>query len=163
MCMNMAELSKVHCVHGLDQQVIKWAAQILGIPDFGLATAIAIAKGTHIIAGCVYNNFHRTPDGAPNSIEITMVSIDKSWCNRAIIRELLNYPFTQLKVRRVQLTIAKRNMAVRRFNERLGFKFEGVARKAHFTGEDAAVYSMLSNEWKASPYNGQKRSSSSTT
>jgi len=145
----------IHLVYGLDEQVAEWAASKIGLTNYKPCSAIGVANGLDIIAGCIYNNFHTDIRGRPLCIEITMVSIDKHWCSKAIIRELLAYPFSQLKVERVQLSAPKRNKFVRKFNERLGFKFEGIARKAYFTGEDMAVYSMLRREWMNSPY-GQK-------
>ena len=46
----------------------------------------------------------------------------------------------------MQATIRRGNRTARRFVERLGFRYEGMAREAWPTGEDAALYSMLRRE-----------------
>lgn len=143
--MNMVELSK-RVVYGQDRSISRWVGERLGIDDFGPCTTIGIARGNEIIAGAVYGNFHKDDWGRPLSIEVTIVSIDKTWLNRHILNALFGYPFTQLHVRRVQLTTAKSNKKLRVMFERLGFKFEGVLRKAWRSGGDAVVYSMLSHE-----------------
>lgn len=142
--MKMAELSNV--IYGHDQIVMNWVRQHMGIPDFGAYSAIGITKGSQLIAGAVYNNFHKDAYGKPMSIEVTIVSIDKRWLNKHNLSALFGYPFTQLKVRRVQLRTAKRNQELRKMFERLGFKFEGTLRQDWWLGGDCVVYSMLPHE-----------------
>ena len=143
--MNTAELSKV-IIYDQDRLISKWVGDKLGIYDFGPCTTIGVARDGEIIAGAVYGNYHLDNSGKPLSIEVTIVSIDKTWLDRHILSTLFGYPFTRLKVRRVQLTTAKRNKELRIMFERLGFKFEGVLRKAWRGGGDAVVYSMLPHE-----------------
>jgi len=148
----------LHLVYGHDHEVAGWVGRELSIKDFGPCVGIGIARRHDIIGGAVYNNFHYDITGRPLFIEMSFATIDKGWANRGIIKGLLDYPFFQLRVKRVQLTIAKRNKHTRQFVERLGFKLEGIARKAHVSGSDAAVYSLLDGEWKASVFNGFKKS-----
>lgn len=143
--MNMAELSK-QLVYGQDKLVALWVGNHLGIADFGQSTAIGVARGGKLIAGAVYCDYHVDYRNNPLSIEVTIVSIDKTWLDRHILKALFGYPFTQLKVRRVQLVTAKRNKDLRLMFERLGFKFEGVKRQGWWKGGDAVVYSMLPHE-----------------
>ena len=128
---------------GLDELVAAWVSkQLPDAPDFGKCTAIGVVDGNRMIAGVVYNNYHG------HMIEASIAAIDPRWCKRTILRAIFSYPFKQLGVTRLQVTIAKRNKRARRFVERLGFKFEGVGRKALPDGKDAAVYSILDNEVK---------------
>jgi alkanesulfonate monooxygenase SsuD/methylene tetrahydromethanopterin reductase-like flavin-dependent oxidoreductase (luciferase family) len=60
--------------------------------------------------------------------------------------DAFGYPFDQLGVKRVQATIAKGNKAARKFVERLGFRYEGLARFGFSATQHAAVYSMLREE-----------------
>ena len=145
MSMNMAASSKT-LLYGQDKLVTTWVSQKLGIPDFGPCSAIGIVKNNILIAGAIYNDFRHDHRGLPMSIECTIVSIDKTWLNRHILNALFGYPFTQLKVRRVQLKTAKRNKELRKMFEALGFKFEGVLRQDWWLGGDSVVYSMLRHE-----------------
>lgn len=139
----------MNLVYGANHILVPWVCEQLKIPDPGLCQTIGIMKDNRIIGACLYHNFRLNTSGKPLCIEISFVTIDKRWCTRANIAALLAYPFQQLRVPRVQLTIAKRNKPVRRFVEKLGFTLEGIARKAHHDGTDAAIYSLLwyENKW----------------
>ncbi|NBW10899.1 MAG: N-acetyltransferase [Caulobacteraceae bacterium] len=130
------------------EYIKKWAGAIIGVADFGLSTAIGIMEGNKLICAVIYNNFMMSPEGNPVSIEMSVASVDKRWCNRHNLGVFFRYPFVQLGVRRVQATIAKKNKPVRKFCQKLGFKYEGTGRKAWPLGGDACVYSMLKPECK---------------
>jgi RimJ/RimL family protein N-acetyltransferase len=138
----------VNLLYGREHIIIPWICAHLKIRDPGLCAAIGVERNGQIIGGCLYNKFQLDYLGRPNSIEISFVTIDKRWATRGNIAAFLAYPFVQLRVKRVQLTIAKRNKEARQFVTRLGFTLEGIARKAHEDGTDAAVYSMLWHECK---------------
>ena len=105
--------------------------------------AIGFALDSKLICGVVYNNYH------PGiMIEGSMATIDPRWANRRTLYAIFAYPFIDLKVNRFQATVGKKDKKTRRFVERLGFKFEGIARKAMPGGRDAALYSMLPMECK---------------
>lgn len=145
----------LHLVYGHDREVADWVGRQLHVKDFGLCCGIGVARSTDIIGGAVYNNFYYDEFGHPLKIEMSFATIDKRWATRGIIRGLLDYPFSHLKVKRVQLTIAKRNKHTRHFVQKLGFKLEGIARKAHHDGTDAAVYSLLNYEWAKGKFSGK--------
>lgn len=147
----------MNLVYGRDNVVVPWICTQLKIRDPGLCVAIGLEKEGRLIAGCLYNNFRLDYLGNPNSIEISFVTIDKCWATRGNIAKFLAYPFVQLRVKRVQLTIAKRNKIARQFVTKLGFTLEGIARKAHEDGTDAAIYSMLWHEckWTKIPHGKQ--------
>lgn len=128
--------------------LIAWVCGQLDIPSPGPCSAIGIMGTNSIIGGALFNNMHLDMAGKPLSIEISFATVDKRWCSRDNIITILSYPFAQLGVKRVQATVAKRNMPVRFFLERLGFKFEGIARLAWPKGGDAACYSLLRHECK---------------
>lgn len=152
-------------VYGQDEIVATWVSNKLKISDpsyFKPFVAIGIEENGILLGGVIYNNYRTDPSNNPVSIEISGASVDKRCALRHIIIPLLEYPFSQLRVRRVQLTIAKPNMVARRFAERLGFILEGISRKAHYSGRDAAIYSMLRHEceWIDEPRRSTKRTSS---
>jgi len=142
----------IHLVYGQDSYVVPWVCGLLDMDIPHPCTSIGIADGERLIGGCVYSNQYLDSNRKPFSIELSFVTIDKRWSNRAIIRALLGYPFLQLKVRRIQSTVSRKNRHVRQFLERLGFKLEGVGRQAWPQGGDACVYSMLSGEFFSSKW-----------
>jgi RimJ/RimL family protein N-acetyltransferase len=147
----------MNLVYGKDELIGKWVAEKLRIPDFKYFRpyiAIGIQENGQIRGGVIYNNYRTCILGLPISIEISGASLDKRCALRHIIKPLFAYPFSQLKVKRVALSIAKPNRRAREFAERLGFKLEGIARNAHYTGKDSAIYSMLRHEceWLDEPW-----------
>lgn len=143
-------------VYGANHILVPWICAQLSIGNPGFCQTIGVERGDRIIAVALYNGFRLNFSGKPTCIEMSFATIDKRWATRGNIEALLAYPFQQLKVPRVQLTIAKRNKEARRFVERIGFTLEGIARKAHDDGSDAAVYSLLwyENKWRMK--SGQK-------
>lgn len=132
-----------------DQEYIKqWVSSRVGGIDLGLGAAIGIAKDGKLGAAVYYNNFRVSPKKEPISIELNVVIVDKTVITKDTVREIFSYPFIRLGVKRVGATVAKRNKSARNILQRLGFKYEGVARKAWHFGEDCAVYSLLKPECK---------------
>lgn len=131
----------IRLVTNMSEMVAKWVqSQFPDAPNFAPCTAIGIADDTRLIAGVVYNNY------CGHMVTVSMASTGRRWCNRRTIRALLAYPFEQLKVRRLEANVAKRNKHTRRLLERAGFKPEGCRRAAMPDGSDAIEYSMLRHE-----------------
>ena len=66
------------------------------------------------------------------------------------VRGLVGYGFAQRGLNRQVIAAATENHASRKVAERLGFRFEGVAREAEWIygrKVDHAVYAMLASEW----------------
>lgn len=135
---------------GQDKGVATWVS--LGLfknsNSFDLATtrAIGISNNNKLICGVVYNNLQTDVNDKPYSIEMTIYSIDKTWCTKYNLSVLFAYPFSQYNLKRVQATTREDNGHVRAFLERLGFKLCGIARMGHPDLCNAAVYDMLKHE-----------------
>lgn len=142
----------MHLVYGQDSYVVPWVCGLLDMDIPQLCSSIGISDGFKLIGGAVYSNQYLDRKGRPFSIEISFGTVDKRWATRGNISALLMYPFSQLKVKRAQSTVARRNRHTRQFLERLGFTFEGMGRQAWPAGGDAAVYSMLSGEFFSSKW-----------
>lgn len=140
-------------IYGQDQIVVPWLCALLDMDIPHPCTSIGIAKDDRIIGGAIYSNQYKNREGKPYSIEISFGTIDRVWSNRHTIYSLLAYPFCQLRVKRVQATVSKKNRKVRSFLEKLGFKLEGIGRQAWPQGGDACCYSMLSGEFFESKWN----------
>lgn len=126
--------------------VSQWVSVLLGGMDFSGAYAIGIMEGEKIISGVVYNNLYYDIKKKPLSIEMTIASVDPHWCTRYNLSELFAYPFIYLDVKRVTATCSRKDIPTRAFLKRLGFKLEGIGRKAWPKGGDCSAYSMLKHE-----------------
>lgn len=134
-------------VYGLDSQVMLWVARnIPGIDtlDYGKAVALGVvSEEGQALAGVVFNEY-RPQYG---TIQVHVAAISPKWCTRNIVREILAYPFLQLKVNKVWSAMAHDNERAIRFNKGIGFKQEGTLRY-HFGDKHAVVTGMLAKEFR---------------
>lgn len=137
-------------VYNAHEYICEWVAEGLGGRKdfFAKSVALGVIEKGKLCAGIVYNNFATDKDNKPLSIEMSIYSIDKSWCNRHNLKQLFCYPFAQLKLERVQAICSAHNEEVLMFLTRLGFTKEGYHRKAYFDGGDAISFGMLKEECK---------------
>lgn len=135
-------------LYGQDTKVADWVCRQLKMKPYplGLYKAVGIIRGEQFIGGVVWHNYHEDNYGKPMLIEATIATIDKHWATRHNLREIFQYPFTQLRVGRVQASCHRKAKRVRSTLQRLGFSYEGICRQAHPQGGDVAHYSMLRNE-----------------
>jgi len=131
-------------LYGADKDVCEWvSAQLFGDTD-GFdekSRAIGVIDKDKIIAGVVYNNY------IPKiTIEMSVASVDKRWCNRHNLRAFFKYPFTELNLGRVQTLCSAKDEGVIMFNKKLGFIQEGYHRMAWPLGGDAVSFGMLKPE-----------------
>lgn len=87
----------------------------------------------------VYNWF------AYDDVCMHVAAIGKSWLNRTFLWVAFDYPFNQLKCKRVTGMVPSKNVQAQRFDEHLGFVREGVKRRA-WKGDDLIIYGMLKEE-----------------
>lgn len=135
-------------VGGADQFVAAWVARELDIDpaEFGPCSAMGVVLGGELVAGIVFNNY--TVMRAGSSLEASIAATTPRWASRSVLRDIFLYPFGQLGVTRLWAQTAKGNKRARRFLVRLGFSYEGMARRAYDGTRDAAVYSLLPHECK---------------
>ena len=126
-------------VYGADDLLGKWVSHQLGqpIPE---GVAIGVERDSRLIAAVVFHNYHG------HMIEASIAATTPKWCSRRALAAFFNYPFNQAGVQRLQVVCRRKNKHARKFVERLGFKFEGIGRRAWSATEDAAIYSMLPHE-----------------
>lgn len=128
-------------VYGHDDAVSRWVAARLGFPAWSSCVAIGVARGDALIGGVVYHDYRRE-DG---DIEMICAATDRRWLTRSNLFTFFAYPFLQLGCGRVSCVSYKRNRHARKFIEKLGWRLEGVHRKA-LRGHDVVSYGMLKNE-----------------
>lgn len=96
-------------------------------------------------------------DGAANGVilyknyasgDIEMVCAgEPGWVTPSVVKFALSYPFEALDCIRITCIAHKKNRAMRDYLIRMGFKLEGVKRKA-INGADATIYGLLKGERK---------------
>ena len=71
----------------------------------------------------------------------------RRWLTREFLFAIFDYPFNQLGVRRITGLVPKKNKDARRFDEHLGFEYEGNMRNA-LADDDMIIYGMLKEKCK---------------
>lgn len=138
------------------QEVLgNWAlARIPYSTGWGSFRAIGLVTETEILAAVIYNDFYE----AGCAIHIAAVP-GKSWLTREFLFAAFDYPFNQLKFRRLTGYVASRNLEAQRLDEHLGFKREGYLRHM-LPDDDVILYGMIRNECRY--INGRKITDTST-
>lgn len=137
-------------LYGADKDVAAWVAGQFNVEPSYLepCTAIGVVKEWRIVAGVVYNNYKEDAFGAPLSIEMTIASVDKTWFTRQNIGAFFRYPFIQLNLKRIWTQCSAEDEGVKLFNQRLGFKQEGINRNAWAFGGDSVCFGLIKEECK---------------
>lgn len=127
--------------------VVNWVAeQTNEYGNFGCATGIGVqewhgaTKCWRLIAGVAYADFN-----GPNVVCHIASDGSKRWMSREYLATIFDYPFNQMKVKRITVCVGEGNGASRRFVEKLGFTRETTLSQAHPTG-DLLVYRMFREE-----------------
>ena len=135
-------------VGGSPETRVPIAAWIAGrVPEFGapddptMYEALAIWDGARIVGAVAYTNYRQ----ALRSVEMTCAG-EPGWLTRGAIREFFAYPFRELDCYRITSLVRRDNKPARSFNERLGFKQEGVIRAGFGPRRDMIVFGMLHSD-----------------
>jgi RimJ/RimL family protein N-acetyltransferase len=128
-------------IYNQDERILPWAAEKLGEDNFDGATGIGLEKDSELIAAVVFNMYtkasicmHVASDGS------------KNWLNKDFLFRAFAYPFIQLKCNRITGLVRVDNIDAQIFDEKLGFKKEGLVRKGSDDGTDMILYGMLKEE-----------------
>lgn len=127
---------------GYDEEITEWVVTQLGMSgSFGDCATMGFVKDGKLIGGIVFHDFRRP------SMEVSLATISKHWCNRRILRTCFSYPFNQMKVKRLTAMVWEGNTKSIKLIEGLGFKKEGYLREGLPLG-NAYIYGMLKDECK---------------
>ena len=103
-------------------------------------TVFVTCRGTDARGVILYKNY--------SSGDIEMVCAGESgWVTPEVLRFSLSYPFKALDCNRITCLAHRKNKAMRDYLVRMGFKLEGVKRKA-LNGADLMIYGLLKGESK---------------
>lgn len=126
--------------------IVDWVARQIGFAGADLmpATGIAVMFGDEIIAGVVYNEYRELDQG--RTMQASIAAISPRWATRRVLYDLFAYPFLQMRVTRLWTAGSRKNRHARKIAERLGFRYEGMARRAWDGQTDAVIQSMFPEE-----------------
>ena len=119
--------------------VVNWVARRTNeFGSFGdAAQALGWEKRDALVAGVVYADWN-----GPNVVCHIASDGSRRWLVREYLWTIFDYPFRQLKVKRITVTVGEGNADSRRFVEHLGFTREATLQRAHPSG-DLLVYRMF--------------------
>lgn len=127
-----------------------WVAMRLGLgADAFLNTCgtVGIDEGEQTLAAVVYTDYHVFPPTGRTQCWASIASLPgANWCTRRFVKAILAYPFDILGVCVLRTMCAKRNKAARNFNDKMGFKRTGTARRSWDGKQDAVHYDLLPHE-----------------
>jgi len=124
------------------QRAIAYLAKRLEVSPGALTatpyTVFLACKGTDATGVILYKNY--------SSGDIEMVCAgEPGWVTPGVLKFVFSYPFEQLNCNRITCLAHRKNKAMRGYLERMGFKLEGVKRKA-LNGADLCIYGLLKGE-----------------
>lgn len=123
------------------EEIAAWVASRIGEGvRWGQYSVLGFVKGNELAAGVVYSDW-----SAANVCMHIAIAEGLGWMPPEWLFAAFDYPFNQVKVRRITGLVPKKNAAARRFDEHIGFKLEGSMRNALPT-DDLLVYGMLKRE-----------------
>ncbi len=132
-----------------------WMTKRMG-GEYQQAQNLAIMDDKRLVGVLSFFNY-RWPN-----IECAFYCEDYRWAlNRDGIVEALSYPFVQLKCNRITAICERKNKIARRMVQRLGFKEEGMLRKAGPKG-DMFVYGLLPEDLKLRKFINEKSKSTAS-
>jgi len=123
--------------------VVEWVAkQTAEFGNFGTDIGIGWEKAGTLVAGVAYANWNGV------GVECHIASDGtKQWLTKKFLHTILDYPYNQLKVKRITVCVGEGNSNSRRFVEHLGFQLEARLEDAHPTGA-LLVYRMFAKDCK---------------
>ena len=127
---------------GADDLVAAFVAQRVPRTSLQNMAALGVIRRNQLVAGVVYQNFRDI------DIEVVIAADRSDWAFPSTLRTLFADPFVQLGVVRMTAIIGRKNKKSRAFCKALGFREEGICRKAMDGREDAVLYGLLRSECK---------------
>lgn len=129
-------------IYGQDARVCTWVALRVDEESFGPgAVSIGLEEHGELIAGVVFNMY----TGPSISMHVAAIP-GRRWMTREFLWRCFAYPFIQLNCNRITGLVRVDNTSAQRFDEHLGFKKEGLIRRACTDGTDMILYGMLKDE-----------------
>lgn len=121
----------------LGPAVVDWVATRTNeFGRFGSETGIGWDGGNGLVAGVVYAQWN-----GPNVVCHIASDRSRKWATREYLWTIFDYPFSQLRCKRITVEVGEGNKDSRNFVEKLGFVLEATLSGAHPSG-DLLVYRL---------------------
>lgn len=100
-----------------------------------------------IYAAVIYTNYMDFQETGGSLVWASIAALPGVyWCTPRFLKAILAYPFEVLGVSVLRTQCRRRNKEARRFNEKIGMTFAGIARRSWDGKQDTAHYDMLPHE-----------------
>jgi len=119
--------------------VVDWVNERLQTPYVEHSQGIGWGEPDRILMGAVFNCFTK------QNINMHIAKLPEAPFSRTFVWAIMDYPFNQLKVKRITGTIAKRNLQSQRFARHLGAKLEGTMIDA-LPDDDLCIFGLLRSD-----------------
>ena len=119
----------------IGQAVVKWVCEAAGANTTPQATAVGWMVDGKLVCGIVYDGFTGTQIAMHSRCD------DPRKVSREWLFAIFDYPFNQLKVKRVTGLVSSGNLKAQRVNEHLGWRRETTLAD-YFPDGDGIVYIM---------------------
>lgn len=128
-------------VYKQDEHVLPWVAKRIDAPFFAPdAVSIGFTEDGKLVSAVVFEHF------TGNNVFMHVAVDDPSKVSRHDLKVAFAYPFLALGCQRVSGLVRVDNEKAKEFDERLGFREEGVMRSMAADGTDMIMYGMLKSE-----------------
>ena len=128
---------------GNDQQIFIWVARRIGVEFIRESfRGLGVLRDGELIAGLVLSQY------TGFDVRLSAAATRRDWLSRGLISDVAKFVFTELKCKRVTVVCRRQNKSTRALSLRLGFREEGVLRKAWDGIDDAVFYGMLEEDCK---------------
>lgn len=124
---------------GADDEIGRWVvSRIDGFDNWvpGMGRSLGFTLGARLIAGAAFFRENGV------NCEVAFASEDPCWLNRETLRLLFEYPFRQLRLRRLTAIADSGNHASLKLIEALQFEYEATLARATENG-DLIVFRMF--------------------
>lgn len=122
----------------------EWAARIIKQDPFTPPyMCLGFSHGGKMAAVVVVHEYR------PPNCFVSIASVNPRFATRKNLRVIADWVFGQLKCTRMTGLVDRKNKRARRFDEGIGFRLEGVLRKALPGGGDLCVYGLLPEDFEA--------------
>ncbi len=136
-------------LYGADAEMAEWVQRRLGgalveVPFI----ALGALDGNKLIAGAYFWDHHDHRTGLDDVSDIYMAVAADDWkaARPHILRRLFEYPFGDLKCRRLSVEVDMSNERAVKQVQQLGFKLEGTKRRKGKGGGDVGQFGLLPEE-----------------
>lgn len=128
--------------------VVQWVEHQLGAVYATNATGLGWRRRGRIVAGLAFEGYNGV------NIFVHIAKLRGEPMPVELVAAMFDYPFRQLKLRRMSALVADRNEASKAFARKLGARLEGTMKEASPDG-DLCIFGLLrkdAEKWLAEPY-----------